>query len=290
LASLRRSALFVPANSSKMIQKASGLGSDMVIIDCEDSVPLQEKANARSTFSSELGGHDWGKKEVGVRVNGLETEFFGEDLRAAVLAGADFVVLPKIEEASEVVLVEKQIEKFRGGREPPKILVTIENPKGLNNVEQILASSRLVTAMEFGSEDYALSLGIYGLDRSGLSTLYARSRIVAAAHAAAIDALDQAFVGLTDPEGLKASAMEAKSLGFTGKAVIHPSQIDIVNATFTPSPEDIGWAKRVMEAWKEAQAEGRGAFRLDDKMVDVVHVKMAESIIGKAEFLGLLTQ
>jgi citrate lyase subunit beta / citryl-CoA lyase len=290
LVGLRRSALFVPANSSKMIQKASALSSDMIIIDCEDSVPLREKPNARATFSAEIGRYDWGKKEVGVRVNGLDTQFFGEDLKAAVEAGAHFVVLPKIEEASEVVLVEKEIEKFRGRREPPKILVTVENPKGLNNVERILAASHLVTAMEFGSEDYALSLGIYGPERSGLSTLYARSRIVAAAHAAAIDALDQAFVGLTDLEGLRASAKEAKSLGFTGKAVIHPSQIDVVNETFTPSPEEIGWARRVMEAWKAAQAEGRGAFRLDDKMVDVVHVKMAESVIGKAEFLGLVTQ
>jgi citrate lyase subunit beta / citryl-CoA lyase len=287
LGRLRRTALFVPANSSKMMQKASSLGADMIILDCEDSVPLREKGNARLTLGAELGKHDWGKKEVGVRVNGLDTPFFGEDLDAAVRAGAHFVVLPKIEKASEVTLVEEKIEKIRGGAgEPPGILVTIENPTGLNNVEAILAASRLVTAMEFGSEDYALSLGIYGLDRSGLSTLYARSRIVAAGHAAGVDILDQAFVGLTDQEGLRASALEAKSLGFTGKAVIHPSQIDIVNGVFTPSAEEVGWAGRVLEAWKAAQAEGRGAFRLDDKMVDVVHVKMAENIIERAKSLG----
>jgi citrate lyase subunit beta / citryl-CoA lyase len=288
LVRLRRTVLFVPANSTKMIGKASSLGADMIILDCEDSVPVQEKGNARKTFGPEMKKYDWGRKEVGVRVNGLDTSFFGDDLKAAVEAGAKFVVLPKIEEASEVVQVQEKMEKFGGGTDHlPEIMVTIENPRGLNNVEQILASSPLISSMEFGSEDFALSLGIYGLDRSGLSTLYARSRIVASGRAAGVDVLDQAFVGLADPEGLRASALEAKNLGFTGKAVIHPSQIDIVNEVFTPSADELKWARRVLEAWKAAEAEGRGAFRLDDKMVDVVHVKMAENIIAKGESLGL---
>ncbi|MDG6901479.1 MAG: CoA ester lyase [Nitrososphaerota archaeon] len=287
MARLRRTVLFVPANSGKMIGKASALGADMVILDCEDSVPQQEKGNARATFGPEMRKYDWGRKEVGVRVNGLDTPFFDEDLKAAVEAGAKFVVLPKIESASEIVQIQGKIEKFGRGNRLPEIMVTIENPKGLNNVEQILAASPLITSMEFGSEDFALSLGIYGVERSGQSTLYARSRIVASGHAAGVDVLDQAFVGLADPEGLRASALDARNLGFTGKAVIHPSQIDVVNSVFTPSKEEVGWAKRVLEAWKSAQAEGRGAFRLDDKMVDVVHVKMAESIVSKAESLGL---
>ena len=279
--------LFVPANSPKMIGKASALGADMVILDCEDSVPLEEKENARATFGPEMKKHDWGKKEVGVRVNGLDTPFFGDDLKAAVEAGAKFVVLPKIESATEVVQIEEKMRSHAGTNRVPEIMVTIENPRGLNNVEQILASSPLITSMEFGSEDFALNLGIYGVDRSGQSTLYARSRIVASGHAAGVDVLDQAFVGLSDPEGLRAAALEARNLGFTGKAVIHPSQIDIVNGVFTPSEDELKWARRVLEAWKSAQAEGRGAFRLDDKMVDVVHVKMAESVISKAESLGL---
>jgi citrate lyase subunit beta / citryl-CoA lyase len=288
LVRLRRTVLFVPANSVKMIGKASALGADMVILDCEDSVPSQEKENARKTFGPEMKKYEWGRREVGVRVNGLDTPHFADDLKAAVEAGAGFVVLPKIEGASEVVRVQEKMEKLGGGTDRlPEIMVTIENPRGLNNVEEILASSPLISSMEFGSEDFALSLGIYGLERSGLSTLYARSRIVASGRAAGVDVLDQAFVGLADPEGLRTSALEAKSLGFTGKAVIHPSQIDIVNQVFTPSADELKWARRVMEAWNAAQAEGRGAFRLDDKMVDVVHVKMAENIIAKSESLGL---
>ena len=284
---LRRTVLFVPANNPKMIGKASALGADMVILDCEDSVPEQEKANARKTFGPEMKKYAWGRREVGVRVNGLDTPHFPDDLKAAVEAGANFVVLPKIEDPSEVVRVQEKMEKLGGSGRLPEIMVTIENPRGLNNVEEILASSRLISSMEFGSEDFALSLGIYGLERSALSTLYARSRIVASGRAAGVDVLDQAFVGLTDPEGLRASALEAKSLGFTGKAVIHPSQIDIVNQIFAPSADEVTWARRVLVAWNAARAEGRGAFRLDDKMVDVVHVKMAESIIAKSETLGL---
>jgi citrate lyase subunit beta / citryl-CoA lyase len=286
LVRLRRTVLFVPANNVKMIGKASALGADMVILDCEDSVPNQEKENARRTFGPEMKKYDWGRKEVGVRVNGLDTPHFSDDLKAAVEAGARFVVLPKVEAASEIVQVQEKMEKFGSGADHlPEIMVTIENPQGLNNVEEILTSSPLISSMEFGSEDFALSLGIYGLERSGLSTLYARSRIVASGHAAGVDVLDQAFVGLADPEGLRTSALDAKSLGFTGKAVIHPSQIDIVNQVFTPSTGELEWAHRVMEAWNTARAEGRGAFRLDDKMVDVVHVKMAESIIAKSESL-----
>ena len=284
---LRRTVLFVPANSAKMIGKAAGLGADMIILDCEDSVPHKEKENARATFGPEMKAHDWGKKEVGVRVNGLDTPFFNDDLKAAVEAGAEFIVLPKIEAASEVAQVQEKMGKYGSPGHLPEIMVTIENPRGLNNIEQILSSSPLITSMEFGSEDFALSLGIYGLERSGQSTLYARSRIVASGHAAGVDVLDQAFVGLADPAGLEASALEAKSLGFTGKAVIHPSQIEVVNRVFTPSAEELKWARRVLEAWTSAQADGRGAFRLDDRMIDIVHVKMAESMIAKAESLGL---
>lgn len=276
-----RSVLFVPANSGKMIEKASTLKEDAVILDCEDSVPESEKANARELASKAKITYDWGRKLVGVRINGLDTKHFVDDLKAAV--NADFIVLPKVDDSAEVLLVERLIEQMTAANgsasQSPRLLVIMESPRGLINVEAILGSSRRIAAAEFGSEDYALNMGIYGATRSTSSAIYARSRVVAAAHAFGVAPLDQAFVDLKDLEGLRASAKEAKELGFVGKAVIHPSQIDVVNEVFSPTKADVEWATKVIAAWEVAQREGRAAFRLDDKMVDVVHVKMAERIL-----------
>ena len=280
--SLRRSILFVPGNNLRMMEKASKLEEDMVILDCEDSVSQRDKLVARQTVSEALNKFDWSSKEVGVRINGFETELWREDLKNAVLSSPDFILTPKVEESSEVALVDhivRQTSKELSGKDLPRLIVAIENAKGLMNLEEIFKSSNLITGVEFGAEDYSLSLGILTIERSDASSLYARSRVVSISRAFSVDALDQAYVNLSDPEGLRRSAIEAKNLGFKGKSVIHPSQIGIVNEVFSPSLADISWAKKVLEAWKTASSEGKGAFRLDDMKVDVVHVKMAEEIL-----------
>ncbi|MDG6935020.1 MAG: HpcH/HpaI aldolase/citrate lyase family protein, partial [Nitrososphaerota archaeon] len=131
----------------------------------------------------------------------------------------------------------------------------------------------------FGAEDFALSMGIFDIDRPETTLLYAKSRIAAAAHAFGIDPIDQVFLDLRNTEGLRLSALSAKNLGFVGKLVIHPDQIDVVNRAFSPSEREINWARRIVEAWEEHGKEGRGAFRLDDRMIDLVHVRMAERIL-----------
>lgn len=274
------------------MEKASKLNSDVIILDSEDSVAPVDKEKARGMISSALGSISWGgRKEVGVRINGLETDLWKEDLRSAVESRAQFVMIPKVQDAEEVAAVARIIGNSSQNRDPSskptRIFVTIENSKGLLNVEAILNSSNLIAAVEFGSEDYALDLGILSSARSSASTLYARSYVVAAARSLGIDAIDQSFIGLNDPEGLAASAREGKSLGFAGKNVIHPNQIDIVNEVFGPSMSDVEWAKEVLGAWKSAESEGKGAFRLNDKMVDIVHVKMAEHVIANARQAGL---
>jgi citrate lyase subunit beta/citryl-CoA lyase len=295
---LRRSILFVPANSQRMSEKASKLPADMIILDCEDSVPEKEKLTARSFASESLRRYNWGLKEVGIRINGFDSSLWLDDLKSAVEASADFVVVPKVEDPSEIKRVEEVIRHSlgmtksvnKGNQEElkvPKIVVAIENAQGVVNAKEILLSSKLITAVEFGAEDYALSLGILSTERSIESSLYARSHVVALARAYSIDPLDQAFVGLNDVEGLRASAREAKNLGFTGKCVIHPNQIEIVNEIFSPSATEITWASKILDAWKIAEEQGRAAFRLDDKMVDIVHVKMAQRILRTAQQLGL---
>ena len=283
---MRRSSLFVPGNNLRMIEKASRLEVDSVVLDFEDSVAPREKVKCREVVTKGLIEYDWNDKEVGVRINGLDTDLWLDDLISAVSTRAQFILVPKIERPAEVQIIEEAIRytaRKVGRKDLPKILVIVENAKGLMAVESIIQASPLVDAIEFGSEDYRLSLGIYGASASETSVLYARSRVVAAASASSIDALDQAFVNLVDLDGLRASALQAKELGFTGKAVIHPNQIPIVNEVFTPSDSDVTWARKVLEGWKIAESEGRGAFRIDDKMVDIVHVKMAERILKTAK-------
>lgn len=289
---LRRTILFVPANNQRMMEKASKLGTDMIILDCEDSVPSKEKLVAREYASEALKLYNWGSKEVGIRINGLDTLLWLDDLKSAAKASPSFILVPKIEEPSEVKLVDRIIRYSANSgeqhqRELPRIIVAIENAKGLMNIEPILSASELITAIEFGAEDYSLSLGILSIERSESSSFYARARVVAAASAFSIDALDQAYVNLNNLDGLRKSALDARDLGFSGKSVIHPNQIEVVNQVFSPSATDISWAKRVLEAWKVAENEGKGAFRFEDKMVDVVHVKMAQEILRIAKELQL---
>ncbi len=254
----------------------------MVILDTEDSVAEKDKLAARTAVSEALRNFDWSSKEVGIRINGFETHLWREDLTNAIQSTPDFILIPKVEEAREVALVDQIVRDTAGKAALPKLIVAVENAKGLMNLEAIFKSSDLITAVEFGAEDYSLSLGILAIERSELGSLYARSRVVSVSSAFSISALDQAYVNLEDLEGLRKSAFDAKNLGFSGKSVIHPKQIGIVNEVFSPSQLDILWAEKVLDAWKVAQAEGRGAFRLDDKMVDIVHVKMAEEILRVA--------
>jgi len=271
-----------------MMEKASKLQTDMVILDCEDSVTEKDKLAARDAASQALKMYDWGSKEVGIRINGLDTSLWLEDLESAARSSPSFILVPKIEDPSEVKKVDQIIRRSaKDAKKLPRIMVAIENAKGLLNIENILQASELITAIEFGAEDYSLSLGILSIERSEESSLYARSRVVAVSRALSIDALDQAYVNLTDQDGLRKSAEEAKNLGFAGKSVIHPSQIEIVNEVFSPSQADISWARKVLEAWKIAEKEGKGAFRFEDKMVDIVHVKMAQKILSFAKEAGL---
>ncbi len=289
--SLRRTLLFVPANNPKMVEKATALGSDGIILDCADSVPPHEKAKARASLGDSVAKFNRSKTEVGIRVNDYGTPLFEEDVRSAVVAGADFVDVPTVESAEEIQTAERLIlqatEQSHRAGSPPGIVVLIENPKGLNRVEEILKASSLVTAVQFGAEDYLLSLGVYRASQTDLSTLYARSRLVAAAHEASVDAIDRVFTDLKDAEGLKRSALDARNMGFTGKAVIHPSQIGVVNEVFGPSQEDVAWARRVSSAGGTASDAGQGAVSVDGVMVDAVHLKMAQEIMRKAEFLGI---
>lgn len=261
----------------------------MVVLDCEDSVPVGEKERARTLANEAIEKGSWSAKEVGIRINGLDTEFWREDVQKAAASSVSFVLVPKVEEPRDVETVENAI-RSAAAKKVPNMIVMTESPRGLVNLDKILTGSHLVTAVLFGAEDYSLSLGGGVLVRPEFSTLYAKSHVVAISRAFGIDALAPAFVNLNDPEGLRAAAIEAKNLGFAGKLVIHPAQIDIVNGAFSPTTDEVTWANEVLNACKEAESQGKSAFRVRDKMVDAVHVKIACDILQIAEQLRLPRQ
>ena len=264
---IRRSQLYVPANSEKMIRKSTELEADSVIFDLEDAVPPEEKENARNLLSKLVKELEWGKKELCVRINPLQTvESFSDLLTVSKLEKINCIVVPKAE--NDLSFLHKATGKI--------LIPLIETAKGLVKIEDIIRSEG-VSAVSYGIADLSLSLG--GDYKFYERNEYVKTLIVSVAKAYDVDPIDKVYFDLKDLEGFKRECEEAKKLGYVGKQVIHPSQIGIANTVFSPSKEEIEWAMRVVDAYEKARKEGRGAIRLDDKLVDYVHYRIAKRIL-----------
>ncbi|MCG2863548.1 MAG: CoA ester lyase [Vulcanisaeta sp.] len=272
----RRSQLFVPGNNEHMIRKAAlELNPDSVIIDLEDAVPVNAKEDARRLIRELLPQLDWGNKELCVRVNAPDTPWFYGDVDTVMrIDNVRCIVVPKAEFSLDFI--------YRAtGREIEPI---IETARGLLNLEDIVRSEG-VTAVSYGVADFALSVG--GSLQAYESNQVIKTMVVAAARAYGVDPIDRVYFDIKDLDGFRRDCVEAKSLGFVGKQVIHPSQIPIANEVFSPSKEEVEWARRVVEAYERAVKEGRGAINLDGKLVDYVHYRLARRILEIAKQLGL---
>lgn len=286
-----------------MIEKALGLPADVVMLDCEDSVPLAEKDEARGRVAAALVGKDWGGRVRAVRVNGMDTPFCYRDIVEVVeRAGArlDVIVLPKVCEPCEVRAVDlllSQIEA-RVGLPVGRIGIEagIETAEGMLRAGEIAFASRRLEALVFGIADYSASLRMMVKGVSGHGDAeeffggdrfhHALATIAVAARAAGLSAIDAPFGDFRDPAGLRRSALRAAGLGFDGKWVIHPDQIGVVNEVFTPDPEDVARMRRVIEAAEEARRAGLGSVSLDGKMVDGATVRLARSVCARADLLA----
>lgn len=268
----RRTMLFVPGDRADMIEKATHFEADSIILDLEDAVLPERKAAARQTISKALEALDFQNKERIVRINGFKTEHAREDLKALsqFKAKPDAVIIPKAELADEIKHVETQLGSVA-------LIPAIETAKGVLEAERIAKSSPNIVALMFGGGDLATDLGAQ-LTKETL--FYARSRLVIVAAAYELQAIDYPYLNVRDLEGLKEDAHHAASLGFAGKAVIHPNQIPIVNEVFTPSAERTEWARKIVEAYQRA---GRGAIAVDGELVDLMTVRMAERILKLAQ-------
>lgn len=269
-----RSWMFVPGHIQKMIDKAAGLPVDSIMLDIEDGVLPAAKPEARERIHRALSGErPQGTPRRYVRINSIEHPDLKEDLAAAVTQHCDGIVIPKVEEAAQIREIGAMVEALEAARHiaPGRIefLVAVESAKGLLAAYEIARASARNTGLIFGAEDYTRDLGLpVRREREARELVYARSAIVNAAAAAGIQSVDGVWPDIQELDGLREDSRQARELGFTGKSLIHPAQIDIVNATFTPSADDIAFAERVIEAFKMGEERGLGAVALGGQLLD----------------------
>jgi citrate lyase subunit beta/citryl-CoA lyase len=287
---LLRSLMFVPGHRPRMVQRALGLGEftpgalDVAILDLEDGVPPDEKDRARAAIASVLGLPSNGEGPARyVRVN-PEPGPRDVDLAAVLRSGLDGIVAPKIDDSDQVTSLAQDLDEREDAagiaRGSIRIVPSIESAHGLLEAYAIAASSDRVVALLFGAEDFARDLALPA-ERKGEAAelLYARSAVVVAAVAAHRQAIDGIWPDVTDADGLRRDAVQARRLGFVGKSVIHPRQIETINEVFSPSAADVSYARRVIAAFDAARSKGDGAIALDGRMLDQPIVERARQTL-----------
>ena len=282
--------MFVPGNNPGMMQDAFIYGPDSIMLDLEDSVTLAEKDTARLLVYNALRTVDYGNIEMVVRINPLSTPYGHKDVEAVVKAGVDVVRMPKTETADEVREVEAAIEKVEtelGCVGRTKIMAAIESALGVFNAYAIATASKRMMGIALGAEDYCANLKTQRTPE-GTELLLARQTIVVAARAAGIDCIDTVFSNLNDMDAFRREVETIKKLGFDGKSIINPRQIEIVNEVFTPSQKDIDKAVAIVGAFHEAARRGSGVIALNGKMIDKPVVIRAQHTIDLAIAAGVL--
>ena len=278
---LFRSLIFVPGNNSRFLEKAKSLQADIVCFDLEDSVPESEKENARNLIKETLVNRSQYSASIYVRTNSPSSDKFQKDLDSIVRKGIDGVVIPKVNNINELKKFEKNLASLEKKRKLKgiELLPSIESSEGVVNTYQIVSSSTRVTAVVFGVFDFLNDMGIeYTKQPEGAK--YARAKIALDARAAGVASIDAIWQDLKDIDGLKQDCMIGKSLGYTGKSIIHPDQIPITHEIFFPTKPEIDWAKKVIKAYDFAKKNKKGATAVEGKMVDEVHFKRALSLLN----------
>jgi citrate lyase subunit beta/citryl-CoA lyase len=285
IAKLRRTMLFVPGNNPAMVKDAHIYGSDSLIFDLEDAVSPLEKDAARLLVRCTLEAIDYGRVERVVRINALDTPWAKDDIAAMVGAGIVVVRLPKTESPGDIRKLEGLVAGAERscGREPGsvRLMAALESPLAMLNAHAIATASPRMVAIALSAEDFVTCLKT-SRSREGVELAEARGRIVLAAKAAGIMAIDTVFSDLSDEEGFAREVALVKQMGFDGKSVINPGQIPVVHAAYTPSPEEARKARRILQAAQEALVRGSGVTVLDGKMIDKPIVERACRVLELA--------
>ncbi|MBN6064804.1 citrate (pro-3S)-lyase subunit beta [Aggregatibacter actinomycetemcomitans] len=283
---LRRSMLFVPGSNAAMLSNSFIYKPDSIMFDLEDAVALKEKDTARLLVAHALQHPLYKDIETVVRVNPLDSEFGMADLNAVVRAGVDVVRMPKTETAQDVIDMDREITEIEKacGREvgSTKMLAAIESPLGITQANQIATASKRLIGIALGAEDYVRNLKT---ERSpeGIELLFARCSILQAARAAGIQAFDTVYSNANNEEGFLKEAALIKQLGFDGKSLINPRQIELLHNLFAPTQKDVDQAKRIIEAAEEAERQGSGVVSLNGKMIDAPIIDRAKLVLERAK-------
>ena len=285
----RRALLYMPGDDRRKIEKATTLGVDCICMDMEDGVAVTRKAEARAVIAQAMKDLDFGKSERCIRINSIGSGLEKYDLAAALATNPDSIVVPKIETPEQVAWVSEHIETYELSSNinagSIRLLIGVETAKGILNLREIAEADKRLEAIIFGAEDYASSVGATRT-KEATEVLYARSAIVAACAANDLQAIDMVYIDFRDIEGVRLEAQQGAGLGFSGKQVIHPNQVLPVHEAFTPSDEEIAYAQRVVETFMTSQKEGKGAYALDGKMIDMPLLKNAQKVLDRARAAG----
>ncbi|GAA5079317.1 citrate lyase subunit beta/citryl-CoA lyase [Thermocatellispora tengchongensis] len=287
---LRRSVLATPGSNPAMLAKAAASAADVALLDLEDGVAPDRKDDARRAVAEALATLDWSGKTTAVRINAVDTAAAHADILAVLPARPDLIVVPKVRHPRDVWFVETLLDALEdpAGQAPPiGIEALIEDVAGLTRAEEVARCSPRLEALIFGPGDMAASQGVppsAALDPRVWA--YARSRIVVAARAAGIEAIDGPFPDYRDEAGLLREAAEAADQGYSGKWAIHPGQLTPINRVFAPSAEDVAWARHLAGVHEEALRRRQGATGVDGRMLDAATLRVVQGILAKAELIG----
>ncbi len=287
---LRRTMMFMNAQKPGLIKDAAIYGADSIMLDLEDAVAENQKDAARYSLYHALKSVDYGDTEVIVRINGLDTPHWREDIRVSVAGGADGIRIAKTETAQDVKTVDAAVtaaeEEFGAERGRTLLMAAIESPKGVLNAYEICTASPRLFGIALSGGDYRRCMQVRPT-AGGLEMLAARGQMLIAARAAGVQCFDTVFTDLDDEAGFRAEVQQNKDMGFDGKSLINPRQIPIVHEMLAPTPKEIENAEAILRVYREQSAKGVGVFTLNGKMIDVAFVPGAQRVIDLAKAGGL---
>lgn len=282
----RRSALYMPGSNARALEKAKTLAADVVMFDLEDAVAPEAKETARNQVMAAVAGGGYGRRELVIRINSLDTPWGPEDLARAAAVAPDAILVPKVSTAAQLAEVR---QKLGSAPEKTEVWAMIETPLAILNLREIAAAARDPSArlgcFVVGTNDLAKETRA-GLDENRTAALYWLSATVTAARAHGIDVLDGVYNAFKDTGGFRRECIQGRQLGMDGKTLIHPDQIAGANEIFSPTSAEVEWSRKIIAAFDEPQNRGKGAITVDGRMVELLHAETARRTVEIAEAIA----